>query len=90
MRPMVSPNPMRAHAVISFATSRPGPLRAEIFDASGRRVRRLAGEAEYPAGWHTLAVDGRDDRGSALPAGMYFYRILSADGDATGRLVLLK
>jgi len=90
MRPIVSPNPMRTSALISFATSRPGPLRADIFDASGRRVRRLAGEAAYPAGWHTLAVDGRDDAGSALPAGLYFYRIVSADGHTTGRLALVK
>ena len=90
MRPVVSPNPVRSHAAISFATSRPGHIRADVFDASGRRVRRLTGETEYAAGWHTFALDGRNDRGSALPAGMYFYRIVSADGNATGRFVLLK
>jgi flagellar hook assembly protein FlgD len=90
MRPVVSPNPVRTQAAISFATSRRGPIRAEIFDASGRRVRRLTGDGEYAAGLHTFALDGRDDRGSSLPAGMYFFRIASADGNATGRFVLLK
>jgi flagellar hook assembly protein FlgD len=90
MRPIVSPNPMRHQSIISFATSRPGPLRADIFDGSGRRVRRLAGEAASPAGWHTLAMDGRDDGGSALPTGIYFYRIVSADGHATGRFAIVK
>jgi hypothetical protein len=90
LQPIVTPNPFRASAWIGFATSRPGPLQADIFDASGRRVRRLAAGSEAPAGWHDLTIDGRNDGGSMLSAGIYFYRIVSVDGVATGRLVLLR
>jgi hypothetical protein len=90
MRPLVIPNPARGRATIDFATSRPGPMRAELFDASGRRIRRLANGPSFAAGRHSLAVDGRDDTGAALPAGVYFYRIESVDGIATGRFVLMK
>jgi hypothetical protein len=90
LQPIVTPNPFRANAWIGFATSRPGQLQADLFDASGRRVRRLAGRSEAPAGWHDLAVDGRSDGGAMLSAGIYFYRIVSVDGAATGRLVLLR
>jgi hypothetical protein len=90
LRPVLSENPMRARGGIRFATSRPGQLQADLFDASGRRVRRLAGRSEAPAGWHDLAVDGRSDGGAMLSAGIYFYRIVSVDGVATGRLVLLR
>jgi len=65
-------------------------MRAELFDASGRRVRRLAAAESYPSGWHDVAVDGRDDGASMLSAGIYFYRIVSVDGVVTGRLVLLR
>jgi parallel beta-helix repeat protein len=90
LRPVLIANPMRGRGGIGFATSRPGLLQADIFDASGRRVRRLAGRAEAPAGWHDLTIDGRSDSGATLAAGIYFYRIVSVDGVVTGRLVLLK
>jgi hypothetical protein len=90
LRPILTENPMRGGGGIGFATSRPGLLQADIFDASGRRVRRLAGRSEVPAGWHDLTIDGRSDGGSMLSAGIYFYRIVSVDGVATGRLVLLR
>jgi hypothetical protein len=90
LRPILTPNPMRTSGWIGFATSRPGLLQADIFDTSGRRVRRLMSRSEAPGGWHDLGVDGRDDGGAALSAGVYFYRIVSVDGVATGRLVLLR
>jgi hypothetical protein len=90
LQPIVTPNPMRASGVIGFATSSRGLLQADIFDATGRRVRRLAGRAESAAGWHDLTLDGRDDTGARLAAGIYFYRIVSVDGVANGRLVLLR
>jgi len=90
MHPIVTPNPMRTQSVISFATVRRGPLRVDLFDATGRRVRRLEETAEAAAGWHAVTVDGRDDRGMALPAGMYFYRVFADDRAVNGRLVLLK
>jgi hypothetical protein len=90
LRPILTPNPMRTSGSIGFATSRRGQLKADLFDASGRRVRSLMGGAEAAGGWHVLAVDGRDEAGAALAAGIYFYRIVSVDGVATGRLVLLR
>jgi hypothetical protein len=90
LRPVLTSNPMRASGTIGFATSREGPLQADLFDASGRRVRRLMGRAGAARGWHDVSVDGRDEGGVALGAGIYFYRIVSVDGVATGRLVLLK
>jgi len=34
--------------------------------------------------------DGKDDGGRKVASGIYFYRIVSVDGVATGRLVLLR
>jgi len=89
-RPTLTPNPMRQGGVIGFSTSRPGLLQADLFDDSGRRVRRLMSRAEAAGGWHELAVDGRDENGAPLAAGVYFYRIVSVDGAVNGRFVLLR
>jgi PKD repeat protein len=89
-RPTLTPNPMRAGGVIGFSTSRAGVLQADLFDASGRRVRRLMSRAESAGGWHEMTVDGRDEGGAPLAAGVYFYRIVSVDGAANGRFVLLR
>ena len=38
--------------------------------------------------WYSITAPR--EAGVALPAGMYFYRIESADGIATGRFVLMR
>ena len=65
------------------------PARLAVYDARGRRLRLLA-EGEHAAGEHALAWDGRDDRGRALPAGVYLVRLESAGRAESRRLVLLR
>jgi flagellar hook assembly protein FlgD len=45
-----------------------------IYDLAGSLVRTLI-DATAPAGPGMVAWDGRSDRGSDLPAGVYFYRL---------------
>lgn len=74
------PNPSRGATEIRLL--RPDArARAVILDARGAVVRTLPSP---PFRW-----DGRDARGSAVPAGVYFYRL---DGGAphAGRIVLLR
>ncbi len=86
--PRMAPNPMFGRGRLMFATARAGPLEVVLFDAAGRTVRTLADEAFADAGPHHLEVDGRDATGARLPAGIYFYRVNSADGRTTGRFVI--
>jgi len=81
--PMMGPNPMVDHATLRFATSRPGPLRVELYDLAGRRVRTLFQEAKAAAGMHTIHVDGRERTGGRLGSGLYFYRIVADEGSVT-------
>ncbi len=66
-----APNPTRGESTIAFELARPASLSIEIFDASGRRVRTFA-FGSLSAGRHQAAWDGHDDRGAALPAGVYY------------------
>ena len=61
----------------------PGAGELRVMDASGRLVRRIAtsgGKAQW---------DGKDDRGTAAGAGIYWVRFTGAAGTATKRVVKL-
>lgn len=65
---------------VTFEVDTPvaGETRLEIFDASGRVVRRFEPE-RWSSGAHRLSWDGRDDRGVAVTAGRYFGRFRLGD-----------
>jgi PKD repeat protein len=86
----VTPNPFNPRATLSFRTARDGHARAMLFDATGRLVRTLLDERSLPAGYHEVALDGRNATGQALSSGIYLYRVETAEGAASGRVVLLK
>ncbi len=90
LRPRLHPSPMRTDATLSFTTSLPGDLRVELFDLRGRRVRVLLDRTQAPAGFHRLAFDGRDDGRSALPTGVYFYRVQAQEGTNGGRFFIVR
>jgi hypothetical protein len=82
-----SPNPFRAGTTIPFALGGDAGAQLEIHDLSGRLVRRFAA-----SGARSIAWDGCDGAGRALPSGTYFVR-LAKDGRAlsrTGKAVLLR
>jgi hypothetical protein len=85
---IVSPNPMNPTAKFAFETTRPGQVRVRLFDLSGRLVRTVADASSMPAGRHELTLDGRNERGGEIRSGVYFYRLESVDGVATGRVTI--
>jgi hypothetical protein len=86
----VVPNPMNPSATMRFTLSAPGPLRVRLFDARGRLVRTLVDEPMAAAGARTVLMSGADGRGRPLSTGVYYYRIETDRGTATGRVTLLK
>jgi hypothetical protein len=77
-------------ATLQFTTTRRGAVRADLFDASGRRVKELLDESDMAPGLHTLNVDGRSERGDRLGAGVYFYRLQATERSVVGRLVFVR
>jgi hypothetical protein len=86
----VSPNPLNPSATLTYRTTRPGAVTITVFDPSGRAVRTLLRESFVSAGYHDVKVDGTGDGGARLASGVYFYRVDTADGVATGRFVVMK
>ncbi len=80
------PSPFRHETTLRFTIARPGPVRLDVFDVSGSRVRALLNESRE-AGPHTTRWSGRDDSGEHAPAGIYLVR-LESGGSVAVRKVL--
>ena len=85
----LAPNPFTARASFDFALGVPGRVDLAVYDARGRRVRRLEDEMR-PAGRYTMHWDGRDDRGNRLANGVYFVRLRTPGFEASERVVLVR
>jgi hypothetical protein len=80
---LVFPNPALADIEIQFQLQAAGEATLEIFDITGRRVRRIH-DAALPAGRVHRVWDRRDEAGRVVTPGRYFCR-LEADGRTTRR-----
>jgi sugar lactone lactonase YvrE len=83
------PNPSRGDTSISFSLDRPAHVRVRIVDVTGRDVRTLL-DRELSEGAHDAVWSGRDNAGRPVGAGVYFYRLESPLGNATGRLQVVR
>ena len=81
------PNPSAGETVLGFSMPQTGVARVEILDLTGRRV--WSSEALYAPGAHSLRWDGRASRGGAVPAGVYFVRLVTAFGERAARVARL-
>jgi hypothetical protein len=80
------PNPTRGGGRIVFDIPAAGHASLRVFDLEGAVVRTLI-DGPMPAGPGSITWDGRNDRGKALPSGVYFYR-LSGDGYEVNRKIV--
>jgi len=84
-----TPNPVRAATSIGFAVPREQAVDLRVYDVAGRVVRTLTNDT-WPAGFHSVDWDGANDRGVAVPAGVYFYRLVTSEGSLARRLTVLR
>ena len=82
-----SPNPMEGSTVVAWDLRREAHLRVEIFDARGRRVRRLV-DGSLPQGRRELVWDGRDDGCRRVGRGLYLLRA-TTDGEVQNRKLMV-
>jgi hypothetical protein len=83
------PNPFNPRTSIRYELPAAGPVELRIYDPAGRLVRTLE-TGEKGAGAHEVDWDGADDRGVPVAAGIYFVRVATERGEASGKVVLLK
>ena len=78
------PNPFNPATRIEYAVPKAGHIRLEVFNVLGQLVSTPL-DGPSPAGVHQLEFDG-----SALPSGIYFYRLTHDEGTMTRKMVLVK
>ncbi len=82
--PYCEPNPSNPVSVIKFKMNRSGHVNLNIYDIKGRRVMTLMDQV-LDVGVHEVTFDG-----SNLASGTYFYMISSAEGNALGKVMVVK
>jgi hypothetical protein len=84
-----SPNPFRADTRIAYDIVEPAPVRLLVFDLSGRVVRRVLDSAEQGAGSYSATWDGRDEDGSRVVPGLYFFCLETLGQSRTQKVLLI-
>ena len=77
------PNPASGASALNFQQERAGPITVSILDGTGRLVRTLVHEKQYPAGPQQLPLPL-----AGLSAGVYLVRLDSAEGSRAEKLVV--
>lgn len=82
------PNPFSDAARLEYELPESSPVDIEVYDVAGRRVytRRTIGVS----GENSFLFEGRDQQGRQLPNGVYFYRVRTASGSATRKMVRVR
>ena len=83
------PNPFNASTQIAYRLATPGPVRLTIYNTLGQPVRTLVDQFQA-AGSYQVRWNARDQRGTALAAGVYLVRLHYPGGEQTRRLLFLK
>ena len=82
------PNPAAGSVEIRFSLAAPGIAGLAVYDVSGRRVNTLL-SGLAPAGPQRLRWEATDERGSPVPAGVYFLRLVAAGRTLVRNVVVL-
>ena len=86
----VAPNPFNPATTIRFLLPREAAVTAEVWAVDGSRVATLLRNQTLPAGENELRWQGRNASGQRVASGVYLFRLTSALGARTTRLVLLE
>ena len=83
------PDPFTRSTAVRFRLGHPGIVTVGVYNVCGEKVATLC--EDYPASdTHTLIWDGRTDSGHPAPDGVYFCRLVCADGLLIEKMVLMK
>ena len=83
------PNPFNSITIINYKLPATKNVTLAIYDVRGRFVRSLIQAMQLPGNYSVL-WDGKDQNGTRLPSGIYFYRLKAGKTIKTKKLLLLK
>ncbi len=83
------PNPFNMQTQISFYLPERSEVKLAIYNILGQKVKTLAG-APMEAGTHTVTWDGKNETGSTVASGVYFYKLNAGNEMITKKMTMLK
>jgi hypothetical protein len=82
------PNPFNPYVNLSFDMPSAATYSLRIYNVAGQLVRSYDGTATV--GSNVIQWDGKDNSGSEVSSGVYFYKLTSAGISATEKMVMMK
>ena len=82
------PNPLLGTGTMIAYRTAGGRGFLRIFDSSGRQVR-LLWEGSVSPGMKSVYWDGRDDSGTPVQSGVYFYRLAAGGTTLSKKMIVL-
>jgi len=83
------PNPFNPETIISFQLSGLSEVELIIYNIKGERIRNLVNQSLSPGG-HSFIWNGRNNSGKKAASGLYLYRLRTAAGNLTRKMMLLE
>jgi hypothetical protein len=83
------PNPLNPSTTLEFTVAKTGPVKVQVFNATGRLVKALY-EGTMQEGRNTLGWDGTTSVGSRVASGVYYFRIVTSETREIVRVTVLK
>lgn len=83
------PNPFNPETTIRYDLASRTHVSLRVYDVNGAVVRTLVDDVKA-AGSYSLTWNGRDDHGSPVSSGVYFYRITAGSFQDVRKMTLLK
>jgi hypothetical protein len=83
----ITPNPIKASTKIVYSLPQPGKVNLSVFNILGQQVATLV-DGNQAAGSHTASWKLRDDKGTMVPNGIYFFK-LTANGQTITRRAMV-
>lgn len=82
------PNPFNPTTSFTLSLPEASDYAIRVFNITGQSVKSFAGHLE--AGVHTIMWDGRNDQGSQVASGVYFYKAEASGFTETRKMMMLK
>ena len=83
------PNPFNPSTTIKYSLPSRAHVSLDIFDASGRRIKRLVDKVR-DEGRHEANWSGINENGERVTSGVYFYRLKIGKSCKTRRMILMR
>lgn len=83
------PNPFNPTTTIEYELPKSGMVDVKIYDINGRLIRTMLNEHQE-MGTHQIKWDSKNDAGTTVASGVYFYQIRFDNSVLSRKMLLLK